>query len=114
MKMPVQVVIELDDGKPEVVEEVLCVQRGDLQAETLGLTLAEGKDLLRGVQQALVPRQVEGYVEQQRCCADCDRPRSHKGLHHIVWRSLFGKLRLTSPRLYICPCRPRSTLRPHI
>src|SRR5438132_13567483 len=101
MKMRVQVLIEFDDAdnkedgeeerdtKPEVVEEVLCIQRGALQAETLGLTLAEGKELLRGVQQALVPRQVAEYVEQQRCCTDCGRSRSHNGEHEIVWRLLF-------------------------
>jgi hypothetical protein len=35
----------------------------------------------------------------------CGRARSRKGKHEIVYRTLFGKLKLVSPRLYDCPCQ---------
>ena len=78
-----------------------------MQPEGLGLTLAEAKDLLRGVQETMVAEQVAEFVAQQECCPDCGRPRPRKGRHEIVYRTLFGKLRLDSPRLYACPCQER-------
>ncbi len=109
MKIRIQVVIETEDGAPEIVEEVACLERDSLQPETLGLTLTEAKDALRGVQQIQVPRQVAEYVEQQRCCPDCGRARGRKGKHLLVIRSLFGRLRVSSPRYYTCRCQPRAT-----
>ena len=33
------------------------------------------------------------------------KQRRDKGKREIVWRSLFGKLRIHSPRLYTCSCQ---------
>jgi hypothetical protein len=107
MRVRIQVIVESETDAPPVVHEVAALERGPLQPESLGLTLAEAKDLLRGVQEALVAEQVAEFVAQQQCCPDCGRPRPRKGQHEIVYRTLFGKLRLDSPRLYACPCRPR-------
>jgi hypothetical protein len=108
MKIRIQVVIETAADAPEIVEEVASVQRATLQPETLGLTLAEAKDILRGVQQILAPRQVAEYGEQQSLCPDCGQARPRKGKHKIVIRSLFGRLRVSSPRYYTCRCQPRA------
>ncbi len=108
MKLRVQVVIEAEDGTQERVVEVACLERSTLQAETLGLTLAEAKGLLADVQQVLVPQQVAEYVAHQRYCPDCGRARATKGQHAIVIRSLFGRLQVPSPRFYACPCQPRA------
>lgn len=107
MRVRIQVVVESDAGEPPVVQEVATLERGPLQPEGLGLTLAEAKDLLRGVQETLVAHQVAEFVTQQVCCPDCGRPRPRKGRHEIIYRTLFGKLRLDSPRLYACPCQQR-------
>jgi hypothetical protein len=69
--------------------------------------LQEGKELLANLQATMVKHQAEEYVAQQRPCPHCDRQRSNKGTHEIVWRSLFGKLKIQSPRLYSCSCRPQ-------
>jgi hypothetical protein len=50
MKVTVQVIMTSDSGATEVVHEVAHVERDTLQPETLGLTLAEAKALLEGVQ----------------------------------------------------------------
>ena len=107
MRVRIQVVVESDADEPPVVQEVATLERGPLQPEGLGLTLAEAKDLLRGVQEAMVAHQVAEFVAQQVCCPDCGRRRPRKGRHEIVYRTLFGKLRLDSPRLYACPCQQR-------
>ncbi len=45
MKLTVQVVIHGDDDEPDDVREVFTVQREALTGDTLGLQLAEAKDL---------------------------------------------------------------------
>ena len=49
MRVRVQVVIEADDvedERPVIVHEVAQIERGELGVATLGLHLAEAKDLL--------------------------------------------------------------------
>ena len=71
------------------------------------MTLAEAKALLANVQASMVKEQTTEYIERQRPCPQCGQGRSEKGQHTIVFRSLFGKLRLPSPRLYTCSCQPQ-------
>src|SRR5260370_18515671 len=52
----------------------------------------------------MVTQQNTGYVTQQTHCPKCGKIQSRKGKHEIVLRTLFGKLRLDSPRLYHCGC----------
>lgn len=106
MKVRIQVVIEHEDGhETEIVEEVGCLQRGDLLPETLGMTLDEGKQLLANVQRCLVQQQVKVYIAQQRRCTDCGRQRTRKDQKAITMRTVFGQLRLESPRFYTCSCQ---------
>lgn len=105
MKVRIQVVIEAENGAPERVEEIARLERGALRAEELGLTLAEAKALLHGVQQAVVIEQIEDYLEKFKTCPDCGAHRTRKGQHPLAYRTLFGKVNLVSPRLYDCPCQ---------
>jgi hypothetical protein len=52
----------------------------------------------------MVTHQGTGYVTQQIPCPKCGKIQSRKGKHQILLRTLFGKLRLDSPRLYHCGC----------
>jgi hypothetical protein len=110
MKITVQVVIESGDG-PAVVTEVATLARETLTDETLGLSLAEGKAILAQLQEAVVVQQAAAYIAQQQTCPQCGARRRCKGLHQIVIRSLFGKLTLSSLRLYTCGCQPADTPR---
>ena len=104
MKLKVQLFIESDSGETEVVQEVAKLERHSLRPENLGLMLSEAKELLHEVQKAMVTHQTTRYLTQQISCPECGGIRSHKGKHQIVLRTLFGKLRLDSPRLYHCGC----------
>ena len=104
MKLKVQLIIESDSGETEVVQEVAKLERHSLRPENLGLMLSEAKELLHEVQKAMVTHQTTRYLTQQISCPECGAIRSHKGKHQIVLRTLFGKLRLDSPRLYHCGC----------
>jgi len=105
MKIKVQVVIESESGSQEAVEEVACLERDALRAAELGLTLAEAKSLLRGLQQTIVTQQVNQHVAEHSQCAACGKPLGRKGNHTIPFRTLFGKLTLESPRYYACACQ---------
>src|SRR5271165_5213681 len=104
MKLKLQLIIECDSGEVEMVREVTKLERYALRPDSLGLTLSEAKELLQEVQRAMVTHQTTGYVTQQTHCAKCGKIQSRKRKHEIVLRTLFGKLRLDSPRLYHCGC----------
>src|SRR6202047_2382120 len=104
MKLKLQLIIESDSGEMEVVQEVTKLERHSLRPENLGLILSEAKELLQEVQRAMVTYQTTGYVTQQIPCPKCGKIQSRKGKHQIVLPTLFGKLRLDSPRLYNCGC----------
>jgi hypothetical protein len=53
-----QVVAIAEDGHQETCE-ITSVERRDLKPETLGLTLAEGKAILKGIQQIVIQRQAD-------------------------------------------------------
>src|SRR6266481_539363 len=104
MKIKIQITVESDKGQPEVVQEVAHLDRFILRPEALGLTLAEARSILAGIEQTVVEQQAGEFMVQQRTCSHCFHERSCKGRHHIVFRTPFGKLRLESPRLYHCQC----------
>ena len=104
MKIRIHIVMEAANGESERIEEIAELERSSLQPETLGFTLAESKTLLQGIQQRMVSEQVTEYMAQFNTCPDCGARRTKKGQHSLVYRTLFGKLNLISPRLYDCAC----------
>jgi hypothetical protein len=107
MDITVRVVIDPGDGGPVTSHDVATLTRGDLTVATAGLHLAEAHQIVSGIQQHLVAAQATAAVEDAGQCADCGRPLAHKDGRTIVLRSLFGTLRIPSPRLKTCPCRSR-------
>ena len=105
MKVKIQVVIENDEGTVEDVQQVACLRRGPLTPEELGMNLAEAKEILQRVQQSMVTSQAADYLSGQKQCPHCSAHRNVKGRHDIVYRTLFGKLKLSSPRLHHCSCQ---------
>ena len=104
MKVTVQVVLHADDDTQTVVREVFTLTREALAPDTVGLQLQEAKDLLAAVQDPVVEHQVSTALSAQITCPDCGNPRRHKDSRRIVVRTLFGVLRLDSPRWWSCPC----------
>jgi len=114
MKMKIQLTIETACGEVITNQEVAELERTDLQAETVGLTLVEAKTVLHKLQEAIVAQQVAEYTADQRPCPSCHRVRACKGHHPLQFRTLFGKLSLDSVRFYQCPCegQGRSSVSP--
>jgi hypothetical protein len=114
MRMRVQIQIETDDGAPVQIREVFELERGSLSGDNLGLRLEEAKSLLGSVQHELTEVQVGEELGKKATCPDCGIARRHKDSRNIVVRTLFGKLKLPSPRWHHCKCtpRPRKTFSP--
>ena len=109
MNIRIQVIIESDSGTPELVQDVAHLQREELRPDTIGLTLGEATALLVGVQRTMVTQQTEAYLAQHATCAQCGKHCHRKGTRPIVYRTLFGTLRLPNDRLFHCPCQPHPT-----
>lgn len=109
MKIKIQLIIESTSpdncNQLQMVEEITLLERGALVPETLGLNLAEAKEIVAGIQNVLTTEQVKEYVEQHRHCPDCGVEYLHKDQQNIIYRTLFGKLKLKSPRLVSCNCQ---------
>jgi hypothetical protein len=73
------------------------------------LTLAEAKQLLATLQQQLVAQQASTFVATRSQCDDCGAPLQNKGQQMRTFRTLFGTVTLSSPRLYHCRCQRRKT-----
>ena len=107
MKVRIQVIIEDDDGHVLDIHDVFSFQRKHFQPEQVGLTLAEAKGTLHGIQETVVHHQVDDYLQEQRSCPACGQQRKRKGKHTLVYRTLFGSFQLPSPRFYRCHCQIR-------
>lgn len=101
MRVRIQVIIESGDASP-ITTEIAQIERAELAADNLGLHLAEAKSILGRLQRSVVEAQVTEYIAAAGQCPTCHEPLRCKGHHEIVYRTVFGKLTLRSPRLYGC------------
>jgi hypothetical protein len=104
----IQVVAIAEDGSQEI-RDIGSIERQDLKPETLGLTLAEGKTILKDIQQIVVQQQISTGLAPLRFCPDCGQLRRSKGHHDLSVRTVFGCLTVKSPRLHHCECSPHET-----
>src|SRR5689334_20497287 len=109
MSMRVQVQLRIVAEDESVISddtELLLLDKSDDRLEALGLSLAEARTLLAGLQQRLVTAQAASFAARHRGCPVCGRPRRSKGPSPIVFRTAFGTVRLASPRFHRCRCQP--------
>jgi len=105
-----RIVDEASSSEPILLGEI---ERPDAELDpvTLGFTLAEGRRLVRGAQQALVTEQVARWLQQRSVCDCCGTPYAHKDERTVAFRSIFGRLALPSPRWFECACKDGNTRR---
>jgi hypothetical protein len=85
MKFQVEVICFRDDGQQRC--SVLEMERAELAMETLGLSVAEGKAMLRGVQDFVVSQQAQEDLKRRRKCPACGQPHhSNEAGTHTVKR----------------------------
>ena len=92
--------------------EVMRIARPDdlTDLATLGLTLAEGKQLLAGVQQELVAAQARRHAARRpacrRCCSTTCRVKDYR--QHAI-ATLFGQVAVRLPRFRCAGCGTTGT-----
>jgi hypothetical protein len=104
----IQVIAITEDGEKDV-REITSLTRGELTPETLGLSLSEGKVILKEIQQIVVAQQVGSFLAAQKRCPACSQRRHSKGYCPLSLRTLFGKVSLQSERWHHCACQPHAT-----
>jgi hypothetical protein len=109
VKFKIQVVVESDSGETQLIQEVLEIEKGNLQPENLGLTLAQSKELLLQTQRSIVEQQIAEYQKQHELCSHCGNKLLHKDKRTITHRTPFGKLKLQCHRLFHCACSEQVT-----
>src|SRR6202790_2617351 len=76
----------------------------ECSAATVGLTLADGKRTLAGLQDHLVRAQAEEYCRQRRLCSHCGSRRPFKDVRARRLMSVFGTVEVRAPRFMPCRC----------
>ena len=104
MKIAIRLQIEAGDGGP-CDEEILSLDKSHDQLERLGLSLAEARELLARVQERIVGAQAAAFVADHRHCDACGRHLWSKGQTSFRFRTPFGDVPVTGPRLKSCPCQ---------
>jgi hypothetical protein len=85
--------------------EVAAIERDDCATpETLGLSLAEGKQLTCAIQAAMVRAQVAAMGERFRCCGHCGTKLLSKGYDPTTIRSIYGEVPVKVRRMNACRC----------
>jgi hypothetical protein len=105
MKFRIEVVIEEEAGQQQriVVMEKHCGSP-DASLACLGLTLWNGKALLRMIQQHLIETEVQAISRQQANCPACATPLKRKVARLIVYGALFGEFSLPNERFFAGAC----------
>ena len=70
----------------------------ECSAETLGLSVAQRKTTLAGLQRYLVQAQAEEYCRNRRRCDHCGAQRPLEDFRHRRLASLFGVVEVRAPR----------------
>ncbi|WP_018431432.1 ISKra4-like element ISUnCu7 family transposase [Hoeflea sp. 108] len=103
MKIEIKLRIAAADGSI-CDEEILRFDKPHDQLEAIGLSLAEAKDLLGRLQEHIVAAQAATFAAERRCCQQCGRAQTSKGSTSIRFRTPFGDVPVSSPRLHRCAC----------
>jgi hypothetical protein len=92
-------------GEVETIEVGRLKRRvAGLTAGEVGLTLAEGKDLLSELQRLVLQTQMEEYSMCARVCPECLTLRRQRDRRTRTIQTLFGTVEVDAPRISVCPC----------
>ena len=103
MKIEIRLRIDAGDGGP-CDEELVVLDKPHDQLEQVGLSLAEAKELLGRVQERVVGAQASAFLADHRRCGACGKRLWSKGRTSFRFRTPFGDVPVTAPRLKRCRC----------
>ena len=103
MKIEIRLRIDTGDGAPHD-DEVLVLDKPYDQLEQIGLSIDEAKSLLARLQERIVAAQAHAFAAEHHHCKECSASLRSKGKTIIRFRTAFGDVPITSPRLHRCAC----------
>jgi hypothetical protein len=114
MRIQIPLRIVADDNSVISEDEILQLNKADDRLEAIGLSLAEAKGMLAGIQERVITTQAASFLARHECCALCGGQQLSKGRYQIQFRTAFGTIPLVSPRFHRCRCYPwaRKTFSP--
>ena len=104
MRFRVEVICVNDEGT-EQRHGVMEMERRELARETLGLSLAEGKAILRGVQNFVAFQQTSEDLQRRRSCLNCGQRYHSKEAGTSKVETVFGPVAVSNPRWESCSCQ---------
>ena len=113
MKFRVEIICVNDEGA-EQRHEVMEMERNELAMETLGLSLAEGKAILQGVQDFVASQQISEDLKRRRRCPHCGERHHRQAAGTSTVETVFGPVAVPNPRWERCSCQTEGpkTFRP--
>ena len=97
MRFEITLRVTTPDGELRESEVIVLDKEHDRHEDT-GLSITEGKALLKSLQQKIVEAQAEAYCTSKSACSSCGRRLRKKGRCAIRYRTVFGDIPVTSPR----------------
>jgi hypothetical protein len=104
MKFRVEVICVTAEGA-EQRRDVMEMERQQLAMETLGLSLAEGKAILSGVQDFVASQQISEDLKRRRSCPNCGERHHSQAAGTSTIESVFGPVAVPNPRWERCACQ---------
>ena len=107
MRWTVRLEARTDQGEVETTELVTFSRPAIVNSlAEIGLSLAEAKALLAGLQASMLCGQVAEYAGRRRVCPECGVLQPLKGRRTRRLQTLFGTVEVEAPRFRVCRCRP--------
>jgi hypothetical protein len=112
MKFRVEVICLHEGGEQR--GSVMEMERAELAMDTLGLSVAEGKTMLHGVQDFVASQQAQEDLKRRRNCSACGQPHHSKDAGTHTVKTVFGPVAVPNPRWRQCACQSEGpkTFRP--
>ena len=106
MRWTVRLEARTDQGELETMELVTFSRPAIVNTlAEIGLSLAEAKALLAGLQASMLCGQVAGYAAHHRPCPACGVLQPLKDRRTRRLQTLFGTVEVEAPRFRVCRCR---------
>ena len=95
-----------DDGEARK-RNLVRIRRApdEFGSENLDLLLDDAKTLLRRLQEAIVQDRIGEALEARRKCNDCGKRRTIHDDRGRILDTLYGRIRVNSPRIRRCSCQ---------
>src|SRR4051812_984901 len=106
MRIQIQFRIIGDDNSVISEDEILHFDKDDDRLEAIGLSFANSKAILVGIQERMVSAQAASFLARHRSCDLCGSLLLSKGPGRTRFRTDFGTIVLPSPRFHRFRCQP--------